>query len=72
MDGTGDAALSAPRRQLQCLMVVGLHAFARNVAAQTEIESKPQQFNVLQFQAINPRRFQRGFHGVNLHRPTVM
>ena len=51
-------------------MCRGRHGF-RVVAAQVGIETKvSNQLTISQYQAISPRRFQRGFDRVNLHRPT--
>jgi hypothetical protein len=42
------------------------------VAAQLKFESKNwKQYITLHFQELSSRRFQLGFHGVDLHRPTL-
>jgi hypothetical protein len=44
----------------------------RDVAAQDEFESKVRRrFIILYVQALSSRRYQHGYHGVNMHRPTV-
>ena len=63
-----EAGLAATRRTLHELQRA---ARRRGVAAQVGIESKIwKQYITFQSQALNPRRFQRGFDRVNLHRPT--
>jgi hypothetical protein len=45
---------------------------ALNVEAHVGFESKVgKRYFIIQFQALSSRRFQRGFDGVNLHRPTL-
>ena len=46
-------------------------SIARDVGSQVDFESKVwRQLIMIRFQALSSRRFQRGFHRSNLHRPT--
>jgi len=51
---------------------LGCHHSLHDVAAQIEFESKVfKRITILYFQALDSRRFQRGFQRINLHRPTM-
>ena len=60
------------RRFVRFARIRPRRTFLRGVAAQVEFESKIlKQCITLELLGLTSRRFQLGFHRVNLHRPTV-